>query len=77
MTDMTITAVRTTMLRVPWPDDRWLKGHPFGDIREFLVLEVETRGGVIGMGYLFLYRPAMRTIAACLEESVIPRVLGK
>jgi len=77
MTDMTITAVRTMMLRVPWPDTPWLKGHPFGDSRSFLVLEVETKGGVVGMGYLFLYRPAMRAIAACLDEAIVPRVLGK
>ena len=43
MTDMTITALRTSILRVPWPDTPWLKGHPFGDARNILVLEVETR----------------------------------
>ena len=26
MSDMTIKAVRTTFLRVPWPNDPWLKG---------------------------------------------------
>jgi len=77
MTDMTITAVRTRMLRVPWPNNPWLKGHPFGATRDFLVLDVETKGGIVGMGYLFLYRPTMRTIAACLDEAIIPRVLGK
>ena len=41
------------------------------------MLDVETRGGIVGMGYLFLFRPGMRTIAACLNECVIPRVLGK
>ena len=30
MTDMTIKDIRTTMLRMPWPDDPWLAGHPFG-----------------------------------------------
>src|SRR5215468_2452214 len=77
MTDTTITAIRTTMLRVPWPQTPWLKGYAFGPMREFLVLDVETRGGIAGMGYLFLFRPCMRTIAACLDECVIPRVLGK
>src|ERR1700726_2363386 len=77
MTDTTITAIRTTMLRVPWPQTPWLKGHAFGPMREFLVLDVETRGGIAGMGYLFLFRPAMRTIACCLEECVIPRMLCK
>ena len=77
MTDLTITGIRTTMLRVPWPQTPWLKGHAFGDTRDFLVLDVETRGGVGGMGYLFLFRPGMRTIAACLEEAIVPRVIGK
>jgi L-alanine-DL-glutamate epimerase-like enolase superfamily enzyme len=77
MTDLTIKAIRTTTLRVPWPKTPWLKGHAFGDSRGFLVLEVETKGGITGMGYLFLFRPAMKTIAACLEETIIPRVIGK
>jgi hypothetical protein len=58
MTDLTITAIRTTMLHVPWPDTPWLKGHAFGDNRKFLVLDLETKGGITGMGYLFLFRPA-------------------
>jgi mandelate racemase/muconate lactonizing enzyme-like protein len=77
MSDTTITAVRTTMLRVPWPQTPWLKGHAFGPMREFLLVDMETRGGICGLGYLFLFRPAMRTIAACLDECVIPRVIGK
>jgi hypothetical protein len=51
MTDMTIAALRITMLRVPWPNHPWLKGHAFGDARNILVLEVETKGGIVGMGY--------------------------
>jgi len=77
MTDMTITAVRTTTLRVPWPDTPWLKGHAFGDARNFLVIEVETKGGIVGMGYLFSFRPGLKTITAALEETIIPRVIGK
>jgi L-alanine-DL-glutamate epimerase-like enolase superfamily enzyme len=77
MTDMTIKAIRTTMISVPWRQDPWLKGHAFGDFRKFLVLEVETKGGIVGMGYLFLFRPGIRTILACLEETIIPRVIGK
>ena len=77
LSDLTITAIRTTMLRVPWPPSPWLKGHPFGDARDILVLDLETRGGISGMGYLLLFQPIMRTIAMCLEETVIPRVIGK
>ncbi len=77
MTDLTITAIRTTMLRVPWPQTPWLKGHAFGPTRNFLVLDVETKGGVTGMGYLFLFRPGIKSIVACLDEVIIPRVIGK
>src|SRR3984885_16275485 len=75
--DLTITAVRTTVLRVPWPDTPWLKGHAFGASRNFLVLDVETQGGITGMGYLFLFCPGIKSIIACLEEVIIPRVIGK
>src|ERR1700683_670036 len=77
MTDLTITAVRTTMLRVPWPNTPWLKGHAFGDARNILVLEVETKGGIVGMGYLLLFRLGIKSIMTCLDESIIPRVIGK
>src|ERR1700761_1125908 len=77
MSDMTITSVRTTMLRVPWPQTPWLKGHAFGDARNFLVVDVETAGGITGMGYLFLFRPGIRSIIACLDEVIIPNVIGK
>ena len=77
MSDMTITAVRTTILRVPWPQTPWLKGHAFGDARNFLVVDVETKGGITGMGYLFLFRPGIKSIIACLNEVIIPNVIGK
>ena len=77
MTDMTIAAVRTTLLHLPWPDDPWLKGHAFGAMRNLLVLEVETKGGIVGMGYLNPFTPTVRAAAACLEDAFIPRVIGK
>ena len=77
MSDMTIAAARTTLLRVPWPDTPWLKGHAFGESRNLLVLDVETKGGIAGMGYLFSFRPGLHTIAAALKETILPRVIGK
>src|SRR5580698_9564415 len=74
---MTIAAIRATILRVPWPQTPWLKGHAFGDARNILVLEVETKGGIVGMGYLFSFRPGLRTVAMALAETIIPRVIGK
>ena len=40
-------------------------------------LEVETKGGIVGMGYLFSFRPGLKTIIAALEETIVPRVIGK
>jgi L-alanine-DL-glutamate epimerase-like enolase superfamily enzyme len=77
MTDMTIRDVRTSLLRMPWPDSPWMKGHALSSTRNLLVLEVETQGGIVGMGYLLPFTPVLRTIAACLEEAIVPRVLGK
>ncbi len=77
MTDMTIRDVRTTLLRMPWPDDPGMRGHALGKTRDLLVLEVETKDGIIGMGYLNPLAPVLRTIAMCLEEAVVPRVLGR
>jgi L-alanine-DL-glutamate epimerase-like enolase superfamily enzyme len=77
MPDATIKAITTTILRVPWPQTQWLRGHPFGDMRDLLVLDLETSDGIAGMGYLFLFAPTMKTITACLEETIVPRVLGK
>ncbi len=77
MTDMTIREVRTTLLRMPWPDDPGMRGHALGKTRDLLVLEVETKDGIVGMGYLNPLAPVLRTIAMCLEEAVVPRVLGR
>jgi L-alanine-DL-glutamate epimerase-like enolase superfamily enzyme len=77
MTDTTINAISTTMLRVPWPQTQWLQGHALADTRNILVLNLETADGIVGMGYLFLFQPIMKTITACLGEAIIPRVSGK
>jgi L-alanine-DL-glutamate epimerase-like enolase superfamily enzyme len=78
MTDMTIRDVRVSLARVPWPDDPMLSAHHFSGGRDLLVVEIETQGGIVGMGYLHLLSsPVIRTIAACLQEAVIPRIKGR
>jgi hypothetical protein len=48
MTDETISAVLTTPLRMPWPNDPWMEGHAHaGKSCDLMVLEVETRGGIV------------------------------
>ncbi len=78
MTDMTIRDVRVMLAHVPWPDDPMLSARHFNPGRDLLVVEIETQGGIVGMGYLHLLAsPVMRTIAACLDEAVIPRIKGR
>jgi len=77
MTDMTIKDVRVTILRAPWANPEWIKGHALGPDRGILIVDVETAGGVTGMGYLFHFRPGLKSIAMFLDECVIPRVIGK
>jgi L-alanine-DL-glutamate epimerase-like enolase superfamily enzyme len=76
--DMTIREVRTTLLRMPWQDDPWLAGHALGKTRDLVVVEVETAGGITGLGYLHpIGGLLLRTLGACVEEFVRPRVLGR
>ena len=76
--DMTIREVHTSLLRLPWPDDPWLAHHPLGPTRDLVVVEVETQSGITGMGYLHLLNlPLLRTIGACVEEAMAPRVVGR
>jgi L-alanine-DL-glutamate epimerase-like enolase superfamily enzyme len=78
MTDMTIRELRTTLLRLPWAEDLWMAGHALGPMRDLVVVEVVTAGGITGMGYLHLLNlPLLRTIGACIEEAMAPRVIGR
>src|SRR5437763_1042870 len=67
MSDMTIRDVRVTILRMPWADPQWIKGHALGPDRGILIVDVETAGGITGMGYLFHFRPGLQSIAAFIE----------
>lgn len=78
MTDLTIREVRTTLLRMPWAEDPWLAGHALGPTRDLVVVEVVTQSGLTGMGYLHLLNlPLQRTIGACIEEALTPRIIGR
>ena len=41
------------------------------------MVEVETRSGVVGMGYLLLLGPGAEAGVACLRELVVPHLLGR
>ena len=37
--------------------DPWIKGHALGPDRGILIVDIETAGGITGMGYLFHLPP--------------------
>lgn len=73
---MIIKEIRTRHLRAPW-----VEPPVFGPVvpkhRDVLVVEVETRSGIVGMGYLILLRGGVPTVRACLDELVIPELIGR
>ena len=77
MSAHSITALRTTLLSVPWPGEPPANGITSPGPREFLILEIETAGGVTGMGYLMPLVGGLRTIDMCLKEVVAPQILGR
>jgi L-alanine-DL-glutamate epimerase-like enolase superfamily enzyme len=76
--DLTIRELRTTLLRLPWPEGPWMAGHALGPTRDLVVVDVVTQSGLTGMGYLHLLNlPLQRSIAACLEDAMAPLILGR
>ena len=73
---MIIKEIRTTLLRVPWvePPRAGLKIEQF---RELVVVEVETASGLVGLGYLQLLGGGLKTVEACLDELIAPRLIGR
>lgn len=74
--DRRIADIRVHRLRAPWIDaPRWSPS--YDRPREIVAVEVETAGGVVGMGYLQILNGGMETIATCIEELVRPHALGR
>ena len=77
MTDTTITGLRTTQLRVPWVGEPPPNGIMAAEDRLYLVVEIMTKGGLTGMGYLQPLRGGIDTIDTCLKEMIAPMILGR
>ncbi|MGI9522509.1 MAG: mandelate racemase/muconate lactonizing enzyme family protein [Hyphomicrobiaceae bacterium] len=77
MTDTTITALRTTLLEVPWQGEPPENGIMPPTHREFLVLEIATKSGVTGMGYLQPLSGGLHTLDSCMSEMIAPKILGR
>ena len=77
MNDMTITALKTTLLRVPWALEPPDNGIMPPAAREFLLLTIETKGGHTGLAYLQSLAGGLETLNACMKEMIAPKVLGR
>ena len=77
MADTTITAMRTTLLQVPWSGEPPANGIMPPSHRELLVLEVMTEGGLTGMGYLQPLSGGLEALDACLKTVIAPKVIGR
>ncbi|MFT5175416.1 MAG: L-alanine-DL-glutamate epimerase-like enolase superfamily enzyme, partial [Gammaproteobacteria bacterium] len=73
---MKIKDVRITLLSLPYIEQPALaKGYTRD--RNILVVEIETQSGHIGLGYQLYLREGFRTTKMCLEEIIVPRIIGR
>jgi len=73
---MIIKDAKVKLLRLPYREQPALSAGYDKD-REVLVIEIETVSGIVGMGYQLYLREGFKTTKACLEEMMIPLILGK
>jgi L-alanine-DL-glutamate epimerase-like enolase superfamily enzyme len=77
VSDTTITGLRTTLIGVPWRGAPPANGIMPPTRRELLVLEIMTRGGLTGMGYLQPLSGGIETLDTCLREMIAPKIIGR
>ncbi len=61
---------------MPWPEPP-LFAHDVPELQDFLIVEVETRSGLVGMGYLHPLAGGLKTLACCIDEMLSPLLLGQ
>jgi L-alanine-DL-glutamate epimerase-like enolase superfamily enzyme len=76
MRETTIRDVRTRLLSVPFQEVP-ANALRSGTHRQFVVAELETAGGVVGMGYIQPLNGGLRAIESCVHELLKPHLLGQ
>jgi len=71
-----IEDIRTTKLVLPWVEPPRFSA-TYALARQVLLVEVETRSGIVGLGYLQLLSPGLRTVESCIHECLKPVLLGQ
>ena len=71
-----IAEIRTHLLGVPWPEPpRFGLNAP--ELQEFLIAEIQTASGLVGVGYLQPLAGGLRTLQCCIHEMLEPLIIGE
>ncbi|HEX7928775.1 MAG TPA: mandelate racemase/muconate lactonizing enzyme family protein, partial [bacterium] len=73
---MLIKDIRTTHLRMPWVDPPQTGTREIGE-RDYLIVNVETQSGIVGMGYLQPLMGGTESIEACIHHMLKPILIGQ
>ena len=73
---MKIKHIRTTRLSVPFKVQP-LMSKGYNRPREFLIVEIETASGIVGMGYVIMLRGGSATVESCVREMMAPQIIGR
>ncbi|MEM1298451.1 MAG: mandelate racemase/muconate lactonizing enzyme family protein [Pseudomonadota bacterium] len=76
MASMEIADIRTHLMSVPFADPP-KTGFLTLDMIDLLVVEVESRDGIIGTGHLHPLAPGIRTMELCIHEVYAPMLIGQ
>ena len=77
---MVISDIRTHLLSVPYRDPPKIGVADYSALEakiNLLVVEVETKSGVIGTGHLHPVAGGMRTLETCIHEMLKPLLIGE
>ena len=77
---MIVSDVRTHLLSVPYSDPPKTGVVSFSSLESninLLVVEIETKSGVVGTGHLHPVAGGMRTLDTCIHEMLKPLLLGE
>jgi L-alanine-DL-glutamate epimerase-like enolase superfamily enzyme len=75
--DTTISSIRTDLLRIPWAGEPPANGIMPPTHREFLVVEIATKDGQSGMGYLQPLAGGLEALDGCMRTMIAPQLLGR
>ena len=73
---MVISDIRTHLLSVPYTDPPKIGFLNPRNI-DLLIVEIETKSGIIGTGYLHPMVGGMRTLDTCIHEMLKPLLMGQ